>query len=167
MVQSCGLTFGSGTVTGAMALKLQDWTGQIHHTRAITLTHATTTSLGIQEAIQALPNNVFETVTVGTLTSSATGDWAWTITFTSAENTGTIPLVQIVLGNTTTDDHGNQPLLADVGASISAASCSQQTAATTEALVCSGRGNCQSDLGLCQCGRGYYGRACEYQTSIQ
>jgi len=169
MIQTCTLTFGSGgPVTGAMALKLQDWTGQIHTTRAIALTHGTTTSLGIQEAIQALPNNVFETVSVGALTSAAdTTNWVWTITFTSTENTGAIPLVQIVLGNSTTDDHGNQPLLASVGTTISAGSCVQQTAANTEALVCSGRGNCKTDEGLCQCGRGYYGRACEYQTSIQ
>jgi len=171
-IQTCTMTYssGSGTPSGSIALQLTDWTGQVHTTRAIEIFDSTTptatTAHQIAEAIQALPNNVFESVTVGITASPAAANWIWTVTFSSTENTGTIPVITIVQGSATLDDHGNQPVLTTL-VGFSAASCAVSTAATSEGAVCSGRGNCKSDEGLCQCGRGYYGRACEYQTSIQ
>lgn len=159
----------TGALTGTFALQLTDWAGQVHTTRSLDL--AASTKLTIEEAIQALPNNAFPGVDA---TVVATGNWKRVITvqFSSEENSGQQVPIAVVLGDSNTDDHGNQPLVKAITSSdhikVGVVSSKSGTASEfTEGLVCSGRGSCSPDTGLCTCNQGFYGFSCSHQTALQ
>lgn len=163
-VQYCEITATS--LGGTIVLQLTDWTGQVHTTYPLDL--ATVTDVGLEEAIQAIPNNVFPDVTGVVSSASRTADVRFTVTFTSSENSGPQPQMQIQ-GGTATDihtTHGNQPVFGATGTSI-VTTCSTTTSGNKENKVCAGRGTCDVEFGLCKCNVGFYGQACDKQTALQ
>ena len=125
--------------------------------------------LAIQEAIQALPNNAFPDVAVS-VTDSTGNTRAFRVTFRASENSGTQTKIVVVAGDSNSDDIGNQPMvrLYTAGSpSTVTTAVTYQTPATTEGLVCSGRGSCSADTGLCTCNTGFYGFSCSMQTALQ
>jgi hypothetical protein len=171
-VQQVVFTAADNTMTafsGTFALQLVDWAGQTLTTRALTLTGLT--ALAIQEAIQALPNNAFPDVAVSAVTGTGTHQRTFSVTFRASENSGTQTLIAVVIGDGNTDDAGNQPKVYLYTASGTdtavTAAVTYTTPATTEGLVCSGRGSCSADTGLCTCNTGFYGFSCSMQTALQ
>jgi hypothetical protein len=175
-VDSGNAFVAAAVLSGTFALQLTDWSGQVHTTRSLDL--AASTDLTIQEAIQALPNNAFPGVEVtitDTLTTSAAtkAKRVIAVSFSSEENSGQQVPIEVVLGDANTDDDGNQPkVLAAVTAAdhilVAVVSSKHGSAAEfTEGLVCSGRGSCSPDTGLCTCNQGFYGFSCSHQTALQ
>ena len=168
-VDSSNVDATGATLSGTFALQLTDWAGQVHTTRSLSL--ASSTFLTITEAIQALPNNAFPGVDA-TVDVSAAWQRIIAVTFSSEENSGQQVPIVVVLGDSNTDDHGNQPLVKAATTSdhinVGVVSSKSGTASEfTEGLVCSGRGSCSPDTGLCTCNQGFYGFSCSHQTALQ
>jgi len=155
----------TASMDGTFALQLQGWDGQVFTTRALNID--TVSSISIAEAIQALPNNAFPQVTVSSVTRVGTTDSiTFSVTFSATENAGGQTPIVILKGDANTDDHANQPIYRLTGGTITP-TVTVTTAATEEGLVCSGRGSCDSDTGLCACHQGFYGHSCAMQTALQ
>ncbi len=158
---------GAAVFSGTFALQLVDWAGQTLTTRSLAL--ETVTALAIKEAIHALPNNAFPDVEV-TVTDSTGSTRAFQVTFRASENSGTQTKIVVVTGDSNSDDIGNQPMVrlytAGTPTTVTTA-VTYATPATTEGLVCSGRGSCSADTGLCTCNTGFYGYSCSMQTALQ
>lgn len=165
-VQHIYIASSGGSLSGSFALQLTGWDGQVFTTRALDI--ATVTATTVKEAIQALPNNAFPSVEVG-VTGSVSTTIDIVVTFTSADNTGAQPAIVLVTGNSNSDDHGNQPVLTTLQHLDSNPANTKVTVldGTKEGLVCSGRGSCSTDTGLCTCHQGFYGASCNMQTALQ
>lgn len=160
-VQTCIIT-ASSTISGKFTILFTDWTGQVHETRP--LNSASFTALNIQEEFKRLPNNVAPTVgaSVSGLSSAAV---TFTVTFNHEDNSGTQTLLALNIDDDSTTGH--QPLRAAIaGGGSEAFTCTKTTAGTEENAVCSGRGTCNSETGLCECHRGFKGSKCSSQTFL-
>lgn len=124
----------------------------------------TLTDLHVVEALAGLPDGAIPTVTVGGV-SASTSSTTFKVTFSDPHNAGTQNLITISHADRTA--HGNQPVHGIVTGTSITASCTEFSASTEENTECSGRGKCNSELGKCQCFKGYNGNACEQQTSLQ
>lgn len=158
---------GSGAITaGDFTLKVTDWRGETWETWPIALSAVVPTGIEVKEALEALPNHAVPEVTVtvsdGAGNPASTTTRVWSITFKDARNSGDVTLEANTVGCTT---QGCQPVVTGIAGSHTAV-VTKFTAATTESLVCSARGDCDSEMGLCKCYDGYTGEACEMQTII-
>lgn len=140
-----------------------DWRGEVWWTHAIA--HPPT-AISVQEALQALPNNVIPSIEVTVTTNSAI-DHDIVITFSDSSTKGDQPDLQFGLAGCALD--GCQPvyfgvMLAD-GVTPGTATLTATTG-TAERTECSGRGVCDTEFGLCGCFDGYYGDSCDRQTII-
>lgn len=167
-VQTLTINAGDGAnyATGSFTLKFIDWRGEIWETWPIELVAANPTGIEIEEALEALPNHAIPSVTV-TYTGNAVNR-VWEIEFSDPANSGNIPALQVMTGGCTVV--GCQPYYAGltIGTNSGDAAIPTVTSVdgTTENYICSGRGECDTDTGLCECHDGYTGQACESQTII-
>jgi len=145
----------SAASTGDFALKFTDWRGETWTTWVFD--YSTVTALAIKEALEAIPNQAVPSVTV-TESSSKVFD----VTFDLVHNTGNQNLLMVLSTQCNTD--GCQPFLTN-GLDASG-TITQQTASDMEAAVCSNRGTCNFNTGICECESGYYGESCSDQTII-
>ena len=159
-VKRVTLTHSSSLSAGAFTLLFTDWRGETWETYPIALTATPPTGIEVKEALEALPNHAVPQVSV-TFTGDTTTR-VWDITFKSASNTGAVTLGMNTAACTV---QGCQPVLAGVVADITM-SVETHVAGTTESMICSGRGACDPQNGLCECYDGYTGHACESQTII-
>jgi hypothetical protein len=114
----------------------------------------------LARALTELPNHVIESVTVSSTEAAAAATFA--ITFDSDHNTGDIPLITVETAGCTTA--GCQPYY--TGPVTTTVTVAETTKGTGEAAVCSNRGVCDSDTGLCGCHAGYTDEACSQQTVL-
>lgn len=170
-IQNIEFTTSSAASAGdALTITFTDLYGADWTTRPIAATAATWAGLSqsIEAALEALPNQVVKDVTVVETTDNngaseaTTTKFAYTVTFEA--NTGTQNL--LVLNTNGCEIDGCQPRIQGlVGVSDKKVSV-EQFSGTTEASECSGRGNCDSETGICECTEGFTGEACEQQTVL-
>ncbi len=162
-VQTITITDDGGAITaGEFTLKFTDQIGGVHETIVMDVT--TATAITVQEALTALPNKVIPTLTVAKTGALNTGTVTFTVTFTDKVNSGDQP--ELVIDVTTCAASGCQPYKATAlaGTGTTTASVAETTKGTKERAVCSNRGLCNSEEGVCVCSAGYTGVACESQT---
>jgi hypothetical protein len=161
-VQTCTLTTASGTVSGDFTIKFKDWTGQTHETRPFDST--TVTALAIQEEFKRFPNNVVPSI-ASTVSGLGGATVTITVTFNHEDNSGTQNLLVVEYDDDSTTGH--QPIRAALtGGGAMTVSCSRTTQGTEESSVCSGRGTCNQETGLCECHQGFKGVRCSSQTYL-
>jgi hypothetical protein len=168
---------------GEIVLSFTDWRNEAWTTWPITVGNAPTGAhdqisvIEVEEALRSLPNHAITSVDVTFVEADVANFnvvdlWTYTleITFTHAQNSGIQNTIMVESTPCTTD--GCQPINTGInvaetdvgdGAGISYA---KSQSATTENAVCSNRGMCDTESGLCTCLDGYYGQACESQTVI-
>lgn len=162
---------GSAYAGGEFIIGYKDWRGETWKTYAIS---ATATAIQVEEALEALPNHAVPNVTVTVSTDGTDFHRKWQVTFVHRMNSGDQHALE--LHTAACADNGCQPRTAGVS-DFTAESCDasgtctgsrvrEVTKGTTEGVTCSGRGNCITDDGTCECHEGYTGIACEVQTII-
>jgi hypothetical protein len=171
---------------GEVFLTYTDWRGETWETWV--LNAATMTALSVEEALQGLPNHAVPDVTVADCSTQPTygacfevtydlthnsgsqsGKLAWGCSGVQASTSATDP--EIAAG---CDKDGCQPRVVafdtptnlDFSVADSSGSGNTPDVGTSEGIVCSGRGHCDSDSGSCVCLEGYYGEMCHMQTTI-
>jgi len=143
---------GADSQTGTFTLSFQEWTGKTWVTASISFdedadTDGATTAAAVESALEALPNDVFESVTA---TGSKTGDDI-TVTIQFTNNAGNI----------------NQLTSTEVSGLANLAITHATTAAGNgEEVECSYRGLCDYETGLCKCFKGYWKDDCSMQSTL-
>lgn len=157
--------------TGSFVLEYTDWRGEKWQTYPIS--GDTVNPIVIEEALEALPNYAIPDCTVTTATGHDEANFVskFAITFVNSANSGDqINLSPIQNWDSNSaggcDIDGCQPRFVKLAPAPTTLSVTETTKGTTEKLVCSGRGECNGDDGLCECYEGYFGQACEGQTII-
>jgi len=152
------LTFvgGSEGAAGEFTLSYTDWRGRAWTTWGITA--QTVTAGAIEEALEALPNSAIPGVTV-TMTSAT----VYVITFDHAALKG--PQAALVADYAGCNVNGCQPRFVAFAGS-GTMTVGRSTPGTHEWAVCSNRGACDADTGLCACYNGFSGERCDIQTVI-
>lgn len=148
--------------TGDFTLKFTDWRNEEWETYPIKLESGVTENpIELEEALEALPNHAIRDCTV--TYNLNTDDHEWSVTFEGKGNTGNLPIM--VVNSEQCNAQGCHPVIEGLtGAGTAAVTI--LTAGTNENIMCSGRGDCDTDKGLCECFEGYTGQACEKQTII-
>ena len=188
------ITEGTGTpipiIGGSFTLTFLDWRGETLETYPIKFTDQAPTGIEVQEALQALPNHAIPDVTVTIPSTHGDTEFAsgvsrkWSITF-GKENSGKMALdsgFRLGINMNPCTVQGCQPIVEGAhdaatvvhsGAGTTLIPESGITAAvtaesdgSTESTVCSGRGECDSEQGICECYEGYVGQACESQEQV-
>lgn len=163
------ITFSSASsaklTAGQFTITYTDWRGEQWVTWALDL--AAISASAIQEALQALPNDAIPSITVVDQTTSASNKFK--ITFSDPATTGNQKPLVINTAACTAD--GCQPITNGISSTNCGGTCSAlgtvtSTDGTTENAVCSNRGTCDGETGLCECYEGYYGESCDEQTII-
>jgi hypothetical protein len=115
----------------------------------------------MQRALNGLPNEVIKGATVSCTKTS--NRYVYVVSF-GKYNTGHQNLLQINVNGCNVE--GCQPLFAATTQTwvLGYPKISVTRPATTENIVCSGRGACDSSVGICKCYSGYFGEACETQA---
>jgi len=150
------LTFSTAT-TGEFTLQYKDWRSRTWETWGLDV--ATITAGAVEEALEALPNSAIPDITVsGSVDGSGNG--VLTITFDSAANAGDQNM--LVVGIAGCDAVGCQPTYSGA----TGIAVAESTGGTEEWSVCSNRGTCDTDSGLCLCYPGFSGERCDIQTVI-
>jgi hypothetical protein len=125
----------------------------------------TVTALEIQEALTALPESAIPSVTVD-VSSASDSSTVFTVTFSDQYNAGAQNPLE--LGVADNSAQGSQPVFAVTGTVSGTPTCVRTTGVTLEeSLECAGRGTCDTETGKCKCHKGFNGKACESQTSLQ
>jgi len=152
------ITFGGSAeaAAGEFTLTYKDWRGREWTTWGITA--LTVTASAIKEALEALPNSAIPGVTV-----SRTDAQNYVVTFDHAALKG--PQTRLTVGTSGCTENGCQPMYTEIlaGGTVTVAT---NVAGTHEWAVCSNRGACDADSGLCVCYNGYSGERCDIQTVI-
>jgi len=162
---------GSAYPGGEFVLGYTDWRGETWKTWAI---DAGATAIQVEEALEALPNHAVPNVTVTVSTDGTDFHRKFQVTFVHPRNSGDQHELELLA--TACADNGCQPRTSGLSAFtakatsasgvVSGTRVSETTKGTTENVACSGRGNCNTDDGTCECHEGYKGIACETQTII-
>lgn len=162
-IQTITISDDTGAITaGQFTLKFEDQYGMVHETRVLDIT--TATAITVKEALESLPNRVIPSVSMTMTGSLAGGTIEYVATFDNKINSGDLPMMMI--DTATCSIAGCQPHkgTAMAGAGTVTASVAETTKGTKERVVCSNRGLCITEDGVCQCSAGYTGVACESQT---
>ncbi|GBG27690.1 Multiple epidermal growth factor-like domains protein 11 [Hondaea fermentalgiana] len=167
--QTITLTVGTGFKAGSQfLLGYTDWRGETWITRPIDVATTTLASIAVKEALLSLPQRAIDDIEVNVDTDT-TASKVISVTFTSLETPGDQPLLTLYTDGCTSD--GCQPYYAGVLNSDDAAPTTATVAVaqdgTGERTVCSSRGICDTETGVCSCFDGFYGQACEKQTLVQ
>lgn len=152
------ITIGSSatfTAAGAFVLGFTDWRGEEWITRPIDVD--TISVIAIREALLTLPQRAIDDVTV-TITTDTTSSIVFVVTFTSSETPGNQPALNVYTDGCVL--HGCQPYYAGVAGGTITTTVVETTAGTSERAVCSSRGHCDSETGICKCFSGFYGVRC-------
>lgn len=147
--------------TGTFLLEYKDWRGQVWHTWAIEL--STLSSIAVQEALEGLPNHAIPSVEVSTVTLTAES-YSFDVTFSSPDTTGN--QVSLTIQHAGCSIDGCQPFYDGITAAATGVYTVTSVDGTTENAVCSERGFCNAETGICECIDGYYGESCDKQTVI-
>jgi len=164
-ISTIEISHSADVTSGDFTLVLTDWRGESWETWPIKLTGVAPTGIEVKEALEALPMHAVPEVEVS-MASDLLDDRRWEVTFMSTSNSG---LVDLTVNNVACTAQGCQPVVQGVTAdvvTVTNPTGASLGAATTESLVCSDRGDCDADNGLCVCYEGYMGEACEAQTII-
>jgi hypothetical protein len=163
--QNIGFTTASTSAGDAFTITFTDLYGAAWTTRPIAAIGGDWTGLegAVKAALEALPNQVVKAVTVAS-SSAGAGTAKWEVTFDA--NSGVQNLLVVNTGGCNVD--GCQPRIAELThtAAGSPTTSADAWSGTTEANECSGRGNCDSEIGVCECTEGFTGEACEQQTVL-
>jgi hypothetical protein len=161
--QTISFATSAPTTANGFTLTFKDLYGASWTTRPIYAVTTAWTGLAgsIEAALEALPNQVVKDVTVTDDSSSAT-DFSYKVVFEA--NSGAQNLLTVNTGGCNVD--GCQPRIAGLTTTTAAATTGTTLTGTTEANECSGRGNCDSETGICECTEGFTGEACEQQTVL-
>lgn len=121
-------------------------------------------TISLEEALEALPNEVIDDVVVTADTAGSGEQAAFLVEFVSQYNSGTQNM--IVQKTTACVDSGCRVVSKGLSSGVSIA-ITVQTAAGSQAenAVCSNRGKCNTETGLCECDDGFKGQACDKQTN--
>jgi hypothetical protein len=166
--------------TGQITLTVTDLFGASFTTRPINIDSADD-SADIQSALQALPNSMFESVTVtaeSTLKAGGTVDgYIYLVQYPNLpHNHGVQNLIEVNIGGCNragctplytgltdaSNENGISTLVEDVTGLVHCAggSCHKESA------ECSEHGLCDRNAGICECFPGFIGNACEEQLPI-
>ena len=160
-VQKIVATHTAANGEGKFYLSFVDWTNQTWWTDLITIPQweSPATAFGTADAIKAglainqalldIPNGVFEHLKVTATYDSTNKDMVFTITFT--ENPGN--LEQLSLHEAPGDLNFDYTV-------------STVTDGNKEEVVCSNRGLCDHNTGLCKCFKGYFYDDCSVQSAL-
>jgi hypothetical protein len=170
--QNIGFTTDSTSAGDAFTITFTDLYGAAWTTRPIAATTDNWRGLAgaVKAALEALPNQVVKAV--GVVSSEDLGGGGggdpdaamWKVTF--GANSGVQNLLVVNTGGCDVD--GCQPRIAGLTHTAGGRPTTSADAwsGTTEANECSGRGNCDSEIGVCECNEGFTGEACEQQTVL-
>lgn len=139
-------------------------TTETHFTWAMQATSIS--PISIKEALEALPNQVVPSVTVEYDTSGgATTDTSrvFKVTFDDPMNSGDQNMLTVVSSACTNNGCATISNGINGGGSTSV-TVHQSAGSDNEASVCSNRGTCDTETGLCVCFNGYKGIACQKQS---
>jgi hypothetical protein len=161
--QNIGFTTASTSAGDAFTITFTDLYGAAWTTRPIAAIGGDWTGLegAVKAALEALPNQVVKAVTVAS-SSAGAGTAKWEVTFDA--NSGVQNLLVVNTGGCDVD--GCQPRIAELTCTVPPTTSADAWSGTTEANECSGRGNCDSEIGVCECNEGFTGEACEQQTVL-
>jgi len=125
----------------------------------------TLSAVAIKEALEALPNSAIPSVTVTANGALSATSRSFDIEFDNAMNSGRQNLLAVDINACT--DHGCLIVSNGLESGTSSVTVTEQTApgADNELTVCSNRGTCDSESGLCVCNNGYKGIACQKQST--
>lgn len=167
-------TGAAGALTGQFVLQYMDWRNETWSTWAITAetlddTYAGNKGIAVKEALVGLPNLAVPSASVS-VTKGTNGDggdsYTIDIAFDDPLTSGTQPDLTIV--STACNSDGCQPrflgLACDGGATVSTSIDVTSNPGTSEFDVCSSRGVCNTETGLCECHEGFTGNNCDTQT---
>lgn len=170
-VQKVSIDCAAGAQAGTFVLKYHDWRNETWTTWPIEIdtlddSYDGATGIMVREALVGLPNLAIPSVTVSVVKSS--NDFDITVAFTDPLTSGTQQLLQVDVGGC--DTAGCQPRFAGVTCNgVLAASTTavvEVSGGTTEFDVCSSRGKCNFETGLCECHEGFTGNNCATQTQL-
>jgi len=156
--------------SGEMTLTFTDLYGGVWTTRPITIGSSDTNDQNaINDALQALPNQVIESVTVARTSSTGTDaeGFLYTITFTSSHNAGTQNLLKVNIDGC--NRSGCTPIFSGVTSADDepiTVTVADATTTKKESAVCSEHGLCDTETGICNCFSGYYDEDCSKQTVL-
>jgi len=154
----------SGTANQQIVLSFTSASsGETYSTWA--LAASSLSAVAIKEALEALPNMAIPSVTVAAVGTPDATTRVFDITFDNAMNSG----AQNLLAADTQACNANGCLIVSNGLDGSGtAVVTEQVApgADNELTVCSNRGTCDSETGLCVCNNGYKGIACQKQSTF-
>lgn len=137
------------TIGGTFTLTYTDLFGEAWTTTAIPAVNGATGEDAVKAALIALPNSVIEDVSISAAAPSSGEGAEYTIQFT--KNAGDI---NILVGDATGLTGGGTLTIGE------------ETAGTTVAQECSGRGLCDYETGICKCFRGYRLDDCSHQHAL-
>jgi len=151
-----------------MYILFQDWTGQTWRTDmfqfgdACSLADTDLESI-LSSSLQAIPNSVFEGVTVDvTINGAADIDVSFTFTHNSG-NLATLEFVNLPADQLT---RNNTCAGSDVVQDFDVIELTSADEGNKEESPCSNRGLCDYTTGLCKCFRGYYSDDCSLQNAL-
>lgn len=162
-IQTVSITT-TGTFTSTeFLLGYTDWRGEEWITRPIPYTASSTSIIAIREALLSLPMRAIDDIDVA-VTTATTGSLIFTVTFISDQTPGDQPALNVYVDGCTVD--GCQPYYTGMVGGTVTATVTETQKGTAERAVCSNRGICDSETGVCTCFSGFYGQACEKQTLV-
>lgn len=162
-VQTQRITISHGTaISGEFTISFTAANGETYTTWAFTA--STVTASAIEEALEALPNQVVPDCSVADNGALSATSRSFDVSFTHSSNSGNQN--QLVVNSAACNDAGCHIVHVGLtsGGTTSTVVIQGTADADYENAVCSGRGTCNSETGECGCVEGYRGQACEIQS---
>jgi len=128
------------------------------------LSFSSFTAVSVKEALIGLPNQAIPSVATS---ETITGTTAREVRVTFSDTRTPGDQAALAVDSSGCAINGCQPKHAGKQVTADTIAVTTVTGGTTENSACANRGECDSESGLCQCFKGYYGEACEKQTIIQ
>lgn len=124
------------------------------------------TAIAIEEALEALPNKVCPDVTVTSVATGSGEQSAFTVEFIDKYNSGAQNTIVVATGGCT-DNGCDRIFTAPPSGTTFAVTVLTSAGSGAENAVCSNRGSCDTETGMCLCDDGFKGQACDEQTNYQ